>query len=200
MTHDAERWNHDLHHTPFLLDALPERCDRVLDAGCGEGVLTRALAGRAGLAVGLDRDPPSLALAVAQGGARTRYVRGDLLAAPFAPASFDAVVSVATLHHVEAEQGLRALAALLRPGGRLAVVGLARSELPRDLPREAAAAIATRVLSARRGHWEHSAPTVWPPPSTYRETAALTAQVLPGAVFRRRLLWRWTLTWTAPGG
>jgi hypothetical protein len=87
---------------------------------------------------------------------------------------------------------------LLRPGGTLAVVGLARSRYPADLPRELAGVAVDRVHRARRTPWESSAPTVWPPARTYREVRDLARRLLPGACFRHRLLWRYTLIWTKP--
>jgi 2-polyprenyl-3-methyl-5-hydroxy-6-metoxy-1,4-benzoquinol methylase len=34
-----DRWNHNIHYHPVVLDALPPDCERVLDVGCGEGLL-----------------------------------------------------------------------------------------------------------------------------------------------------------------
>ena len=52
-----------------------------------------------------------------------------------------------------------------------------------------------RVLRLRRSYWEDSAPRLWPPPDTYGETRRLALRVLPGARYRRRLLWRYSLVW-----
>ena len=53
---------------------------------------------------------------------------------------------------------------------------------------------------ARRTHWESSTPTFWPPERSYGEIRALARRVLPGARFRHRLLWRYSITWTKPAG
>lgn len=193
---DERRWNHNIHYGKAVEAALPMRCGAALDVGCGEGLLTRRLRQRADLAVGMDLDAASLRWAREQGGAA--YVRGDVLAAPFRPGSFDVVLSVAVLHHMDARNGLTAMASLLRPGGTLAVVGLARQRLLPELPRLVAAAAWHRVLRVRYGLWEHPAPTCWPPPLTYAEMAALAAEVLPGSRFRRHLLWRYSLVWRKP--
>jgi SAM-dependent methyltransferase len=195
---DGERWNHNLHYGGQLLTSLPHEARVVLDAGCGDGTLTRRLGAMVPMAVGLDVDQASLDAARLQGG-YPHYVCGDLLAPPFADGSFDAVLSVATVHHMDAAAALTSLAGLLRPGGLLAVVGLARRSLPRDLPRELAAAVATRALKVKHGgYWEHPAPQVWPPPQTFAEVRRTAEEVLPGALVRRRILWRYVLTWTRP--
>lgn len=193
---DADRWNHNIHYHPLVLDAIPPDATTALDVGCGDGQLTRSLGARGLAATGIDLDEPSIATARAQGGAE--YVLGDVLAHGFEPGSFDLVASVATLHHLDARAGLARLAELCAPGGVVVVVGLARSSLPRDLPRELAAAVGTRVLKLRRSYWEHAAPTCWPPPETYDSMARITAEVLPGSSFRRLLLWRYAIEWRRP--
>jgi hypothetical protein len=47
-------------------------------------------------------------------------------------------------------------------------------------------------------YWQHSSPIVWPPPQTYAEMRGIADRILPGVRFRRRLLWRYSLTWTRP--
>ena len=201
MIPDGERWNHNIHYHPVIEAALPEPCRSALDIGCGEGVLTRRLRLRVPRVVGIDVDERSIRLAEQQSPAGDiQYVVGNVLTHPMDAGSFDAVTSVATLHHLGAEAGLKRMAELVAPGGVLAVVGLARTRLPHDLHRELAAAVAHRLLVRRRGYWQHSAPTVWPPPLTFTQLQALSATVLPGSVFRRHVLWRYSLVWTKPLG
>jgi SAM-dependent methyltransferase len=195
------RWNHNIHHHPVILGALPTGCRRILDVGCGDGVLTRELVGRAEVVVGLDLDHPSIRLAVRQGGRSALwYVVGDLLAPPFPSACFDAVVSVATLHHVDLVEALARMRDLLRPGGTLAAVGLARSRSPSDRALDVAGAVATRGHRLTKAWWETPAPMCWPPPHTFAEVRHAVGRVLPGARYRRHVLWRWSLVWRAPGG
>src|SRR5262245_11205988 len=101
------RWNHNVHYQPILLDAVPKNAEVVLDVGCGTGTLTRALRDRASRVVGIDLDEASIALARHATGKEIEYVVGDFFSCPFAPQSFDAVLSVAMLHHVDAVTGLR---------------------------------------------------------------------------------------------
>jgi hypothetical protein len=44
------------------------------------------------------------------------------------------VSAVASLHHMDARSGLIRLRSLVAPGGVLVVIGLARSDLPKDIP------------------------------------------------------------------
>lgn len=194
------RWNHNIEYHRVIHQALAPNCDAVLDVGCGEGMLAGELARSATSVTGIDRDEASIARA--REGAtlpNVEFVAGDFLTHSFEPASFDAVVSVAALHHMDERAALARMAALVRSGGTVAVVGLARSRSPVDFAWDAAGAVATRVVRRRRGgYWESGAPTVWPPPSSYRDIGRLAADVLPGSTFRRHLMLRYSIVWTKP--
>ena len=193
-------WNHNLHYQPVLLRALPDRCRTALDLGCGQGFLLRPLAARADEVVGIDQDAPSLEEASERtaGLDNVRLVQGDAMAHDFGQ-RFDAVLSVAVLHHLGLEPGLERMKRLTSPGGVLGVVGLARSRSPRDYARDALGAVETRARSLRRPQTEVTAP-VSDPQETYREVRAVVGDVLPGARYRRHNLVRYTITWTKPRG
>jgi 2-polyprenyl-3-methyl-5-hydroxy-6-metoxy-1,4-benzoquinol methylase len=189
-------WNANTHYHGLVLGSLPSGVSRVLDVGCGDGILCAELVA-AGVrnVVGLDVDRPVLERARARHqGKRIKWMHGDVLDAALEPQSFDAVVSVATLHHMDAARSLERFAQLVRPGGTVVVVGLAANGWS-DLPLGAVALVARTVLGFIYGRWEHTAPMCWPPPLTYREMKALSARVLPGVRYRRHLLSRYSLVW-----
>ncbi|MGO9955416.1 MAG: class I SAM-dependent methyltransferase [Solirubrobacteraceae bacterium] len=198
MRGSSARWNHNTHYHSVILEAIPPGCRRALDVGCGEGTLTRELRRWVPEVVGIDSDHASIGAARADPGATDiRYVEGDVLTHPFQLASFDLVAAVASLHHMDAEIALGRLSALLRPGGVLAVIGLARSS-PADLLIDVAATVPNRLRRLRVGYWQQPSPTVWPPPESYASMRWIAAHVIPGARFQRRLYWRYTLVWIRP--
>ncbi len=90
---------------------------RVLDLGCGTGVVLSELAAWA-TPVGLDMSP--LALAFCQKRGLGRLAIGDGTAMPFAPESFDAMIGLDVFEHIEDDAKAFAQAfRVLRPGGRL---------------------------------------------------------------------------------
>lgn len=198
LVSDLDRWNHNLHYHPMILNAVPAGCERALDVGCGEGTLTRQLRQSVPHVTGIDIDAASVELAQAHPDATDiDYVQGDFLTDAFEPASFDLVASVACLHHMDA-MTLARMRDLVSPGGVLAVIGLARSQHPVDLPREVAAVVAHRLHRLTKHYWQHPSPTVWPPPETYASMRTLAERVLPGVRYRRHLLWRYSLVWVNP--
>jgi len=193
----SKRWNHNIHYHPRILRAVPDGAKRAIDIGCGEGMLARSLREVVPEVTAIDLDEPSLEEARSYAD-DINYVLGDFLTHPLELASYDVVTSVATLHHVDARAGLERMRSLLRPGGVLAVVGLARTTLPRDLPYELAGLAVGTPHRLLKGHWQHPSPIVWPPPLTYEEMHSLATQILPGSTFRRHALYRYSLTWQKP--
>jgi 2-polyprenyl-3-methyl-5-hydroxy-6-metoxy-1,4-benzoquinol methylase len=193
-------WNANIHYHALLLKAIPGEGQHVLDVGCGDGILCAQLA-QAGVrhVVGLDADAGVLDRARSRhSGLAIEWVCGDIFDVPFAEGgAFDAVLSVATLHHMDAAQALARFAQLVRPGGVVGVVGLAANNWW-DLPYAAIGQSARAVLGFVRGDWEHSALTVWPPPVTYQQMIRIARRVLPGARYKRHLLGRYSLIWKKP--
>lgn len=195
----SERWNHNIHYGRQLLARVPPNASDALDVGCGEGWLLRELHHVAPHVVGIDLDERSVLGARASSSEQgTEYVVGDFLAHSFMPSSFDVVIAVASLHHMDEEAALHRMAELLRPGGLLAVVGLARSRSPVDLAHDLAGMLATRAHKRTRSYRETPAPKVWPAPHTYGELRRISAAILPGRHFRRRAMWRYVLMWHKP--
>jgi ubiquinone/menaquinone biosynthesis C-methylase UbiE len=114
----------------FLFDALQLGVDdQVLDVGCGTGRLTLSMAKLAGAVTGIDLTPEMLAQAKAvqiqQGATNVTWLQGDILPLPFNDASFSAVVTQATFHHLADPAAVLAqMARACKPGGRVAVVDL----------------------------------------------------------------------------
>jgi ubiquinone/menaquinone biosynthesis C-methylase UbiE len=90
---------------------------RVLEVGCGTGLLLRRVAEFAGSAVGVDLSPGMLEQAKARG---FEVHEGSATALPFPDASFDVTYSFKVLAHVpDIETALREMARVTRPGGHV---------------------------------------------------------------------------------
>ncbi|WP_026409066.1 class I SAM-dependent methyltransferase [Actinomyces dentalis] len=199
----ATYWNHNsAFHDEFVADAA-RRGGRALDVGCGEGLLVQRLAAVCEEAVGIEADPAT----VERARARLAGVRGAVVrrADALDPALrgevgvFRTVTCVAVLHHLPLEEGLRALSGFVAPGGRLCVVGLAADEGLGDRALSALSVLPNWVASRWHREVRDIGVPVAPPRESLREIRAVAARVLPGCRLRRRMYWRYRLTWDRPG-
>lgn len=117
---------HDLNpaRLDFVRESVPLKGARVLDLGCGGGLLSEALAREGADVVGIDLASDVLAVAslhLHESGQSVDYreTSAEALAAA-EPASFDAICCMEMLEHVpDPASVMRACATLLKPGGRL---------------------------------------------------------------------------------
>jgi ubiquinone/menaquinone biosynthesis C-methylase UbiE len=110
----------------------------VLDLGCGTGtllLLAHEMCPQARL-TGLDIDERILEIArrkITAAGAAIQLQQGSATAPPFAPASFDRILSTLMLHHLTTPQKRETLGAvqrLLRPGGEFHVADWGKPHNP----------------------------------------------------------------------
>jgi SAM-dependent methyltransferase len=110
------------HVLDWLLTQLPDHASRALDAGCGSGRHTQALAAHFDEVLGVDISEPLIDIARQHSAPNVRYVVGDLRS--FRDAlGFDLVFSSTTLHHVpDLEAALLHVRGLVRPGGKAILI------------------------------------------------------------------------------
>lgn len=92
---------------------------RILDAGCGTGQMTKRLE-KLGQAFGLDSAVEAITFARSRG--VTRLIQGSITAPPFADGSFDCVLALDVIEHVDDDIGiLSSLFEVIKPGGHLII-------------------------------------------------------------------------------
>jgi SAM-dependent methyltransferase len=148
---------------------------RLLDAGCGAGLLALLASLRGALVTAFDASPGLLAIA-RQRLPAADVREGDLEALPFADASFDAVTAVNSVFYAaDMAAAMRELVRVVRPGGRVVVTAWGPLERCEFL---------TAVMPALGPLMPPPPPGVLPPhPGALSEPGALVA-VLKGAGLR----------------
>ncbi|GGQ01125.1 class I SAM-dependent methyltransferase [Streptomyces mutabilis] len=201
----AHPWDHNAHYHPWILRRLPSRFGSALDVGSGSGDLVRLLATRADEVRGIDSDPEITS--------RARLLTPEATSASFTVADaptglpdgpHDVITCVATLHHLPFAETLAAFRRHLAPGGTLVVVGLYRPQTATDHLLSATALPLNAATGWLKNRGRSAAPPVSmsartrPADMPFADIAQQARTVLPGARLRRRLFWRYTLTWRRP--
>jgi SAM-dependent methyltransferase len=107
----------------FVTEASPPP-GRVLDVGCGTGVLADRLAGSGYEVVGLDPSEGMLDV-MRERAPQVEAVHGSGTEMPFEDGEFDLSLSVATMHHIAdrdlVQSALQEMVRVVKPGGRILV-------------------------------------------------------------------------------
>jgi SAM-dependent methyltransferase len=160
----ARRYAETAHFVPALgtlvFDLLdPQPGERILDLGCGDGVLTERLVAAGAEVVAVDAAPDMVAAARAKG-IDARVMPGQSLAFD---REFDAVFSNAALHWMRPPEAVLAgVRRALKPGGRFVAEMGGHNNT-------AAILVATAAVLARRGLDAHRlSPWYFPSAAAYR--------------------------------
>ncbi len=202
---DDDGWSHNSHYGDYLLRHIPAgsgHAATALEIGCGTGHFARQLAARYDRVIAVDPSPQMIRVAQARSGGfpNIEYQVGEVMAMAFPAGSFDCIASIATLHHLPLPAVLQRMKEMLKPGGVLLALDLFEAEAQR-LPDLLRSAVALRLLRLRtspaaRAAWaEHGRTDRYVRVSDVRQ---LCRDLLPGAVVRKHLFWRYSLVWRKP--
>jgi SAM-dependent methyltransferase len=193
-------WNHNVHYHRLVLAAVPDGCRTALDVGCGDGLLARKLAARAGSVTGVDRSPEMLRPAREDVPGNVAFLEADYLdETSLAEGAYDFVSAVAVVHHARFDDAVDRLVRLLAPGGRLVIVGLAYNRTALDWVVSGCGVPVSRLNALLRGGKRGPAGMpVEDSVMSWGEVRRAARRLLPGCRFRRRLLWRYTVMWDKP--
>lgn len=195
-------WNHNSAYHPMIVGVAAELVGDVLDVGCGEGLLVERLAAVSRSVTGVDRDER----AIRQARVRTAgLTNANVLVADFMemeadPESYDLVIFVAVLHHLDLDAALRRARELLRPGGRLVVVGLSANRSVGDLLRSAVLLPVIRLMGTIHHETRSVQVVAIAPRESFAEIRRTAREILPGVRLRRALYYRYVLSWTKATG
>jgi|GEM_PF-7004318 len=114
-----------LYHKTFF-NNLSDNKERVLDIGCGAGLLLAKLKGLYSEAYGIDNSDAMIAIAKKRFPS-LKVKQADAHKLPFKDSYFDMVVSDATFHHLDVKQALCEAKRVLKEGGRLVITDVSIS-------------------------------------------------------------------------
>jgi SAM-dependent methyltransferase len=200
-------WNHNNHYHKFLLNQLPTHCQTVLDIGCGDGEFSRKIAQRADQVIAIDLSPKMIQ-AAQQTSVDTDNIEfqvADIMEWEMPSEAFDAIVSIATVHHLPLEPLLPRLKAALKPGGTLVILDLVKHDHFLDVLRDGIAVPMNWVFQLLQNQGkkptpeaiaalrEHSRTDEY---LTRSQVHQIYEKSLTNVVIRQHLFWRYSIMWT----
>jgi SAM-dependent methyltransferase len=215
--YDREGWNHNIHYHNFLLQQLPGHCESILDLGCGSGLFSRLLAEHCGLlcsplrdrVMAIDLSPQMIAVAKhnSQNYPNIDFQVADILQWEFPVEQFEAIVSIATFHHLSLEKLLPSLTTALKPGGKLIILDLIQHENILDRLSDLIAVPLNwlwQILKNRNIKQSPEAQAAWREHSrtdkflTLSQVRDIYSKSCPGVKIRKHLFWRYSAVWEKP--
>lgn len=117
----ARYTNYSIYHA--ALANLDERHQRILDVGCGTGLMSAKLAATGRHVLGVDLSASMIARARRRRSACLDFLQADAENLMLESGSFDAVVNLISFHHYpNPDEAIAEFRRVLRPGGRLVLI------------------------------------------------------------------------------
>jgi SAM-dependent methyltransferase len=180
-------------HEAWLLQQLPARRERALEIGCGAGTVAQRLAQSFAHVDAIDFSPAMIQEAKRRAPSSIHFACADLFDwLRDHPNTYDCIVTIATLHHVDLGGALRAMASSLKPGGRLLALDVMKR---RNVVLNAlafAAGFRPGNWKLRQAFWRHGRNETY---LTIDEARRIAEEALLDAQVRAHLLWRYSIVW-----
>ena len=191
-------WTHNTAYHSWIISQAKAK-NRVIDIGCGDGLLIQRLSSICNHVIGIDTHAPSIEQAKQR---LSNNKNATVINIGFedyvgSPNSFDLIIFVASLHHMNLEHSVSKAKGMLAPHGKLLVVGCASPHGFIDYIIEIARVLPARLGSHFRGEkkgGEIGVPTTKPTIGLI-EIKRFSKRELPGVRIRRGLYFRYLLSW-----
>ena len=191
-------WNHNSAYYPWV-QKKTAGCRTILDVGCGNGCLALSLGDGTKRIVGIDTDKHCIekALSLSNDG----FVKFTCCSFEdfTEDETFDAIVFVASIHHMDMTKALQKARSLLSPSGKILIVGLASPSSMTDWVLEAVRVIPSKIISSfhhMQTSEELGIKTEYNLPRM-KDVHSIVKRELPGARIRYALHYRYLLEWVS---
>ncbi len=197
-------WDHSQQYQSYLLKKITEKNNIGLDVGCGTGELTKKIASKCKMTIGIDISKRMIEEAEKRVvKSNIRFINTDI--DTFLDTSneiFDVVISIATFHHLDMERTLKKIKSKLSSNGILLILDLYKNETPFEFFLSFIAALINPfIYLVKRGSFRNTKEErdAWKDHFQYDQYSTInevkeTAQRILGKVkIKRHLFWRYSL-------
>jgi methionine biosynthesis protein metW len=193
---DLEYWNHNTVYYNWIKKQL-KRSNRILDVGCGNGFLIRYLDDGTKFLVGIDSDK----FCIEKAKERNVSQSCSFFCCDYEDFNddepFDAIIFVASIHHMNMRCALKKAKSMLSRNGILIIVGLAIPSNLMDYVIEAIRIIPCMIISKikkERSSEDEHIPVCYNFPHL-ADVRKVISEELPRCEFRMGLYYRYLLKW-----
>lgn len=197
MQSEKAPWNHNYAYNGWIAKKVGDR-KRILDVGCGNGTLALFLRTENNYVLGIE--PSASAIQKANEAnicSNVEFVQTTFEGFEADGEKFDAIIFVASLHHMDMETALAKAKSMLEKGGILIVAGLAKPTSVIDWIVEAGRVIPSYIVSAIKKNVtseELDIEVSYDLP-TMGEVRRICGEYLRGHKIKYGLHYRYLLTW-----
>jgi len=190
-------WNHNYAYNRWISKKVGKR-KNILDVGCGNGTLSLFLRTEDNAVLGIDPSGLCIQKAVGQNtNSNAAFLQTTFEDFQANGQKFDAVIFVASIHHMNMADAVDKAKELLEKNGVLIIVGIAKPSGLLDWMVEAARVIPSRIISSVRQmstseELEMDVSYDFP---TMNEVRQICGEKLCGYTLRYGLHYRYLLTW-----
>lgn len=197
MKNSKTPWNHNFAYHGWISKIVGKR-NRILDVGCGDGTLAQFLRTPDNHILGIDPSYSSIQRAKEQ----NEYQNVDYIQMSFEDfnvenTKFDAIIFVASIHHMDMKEAIDKAISCLEKSGVLIIVGLAKPAKFLDWVIEVLRVIPSGIISAIKNNTtseELNIDVSYDIPKM-TEVRKICAKQLYGYTLRSGLHYRYLLTW-----
>ena len=197
MKNKSTSWNHNYAYNHWVSEKIGNR-SRILDVGCGDGTLALYLRTTDNEILGIDISDP----AIQKANKNNSYSNVSFLQTTFEDLqennkNFDAIVFVASIHHMDMANAIDKAKRLLAKNGVLIIVGLAKPSGLFDWVVELARIIPSKIVSLVKKNTtseELDLDVSYDFPAM-KEVRQICNEKLCGYTLRYGLHYRYLLTW-----
>jgi len=197
MTNEKAFWNHNYAYNRWVSEKIGKR-NSILDVGCGDGTLARYLRTTDNKILGIDISASSIQKANRNNSySNVSFIRTTFEDFQATGERFDAIVFVASIHHMDMANAIDKAKKLLTKNGILIIVGLAKPSSLFDWIVELGRIIPSKIVSSIKKNTTSEELDIdvsydFPTMKTVRQ---ICKEKLCGYTLRYGLHYRYLLTW-----